>query len=285
MPFTFTRKFENFDFQKMSHEEIYKLIEPEIRSGEIYPALRDDRIDFYYNGECIYHYENNGFSFNPEYFSYFDKKYMMLNEHNDFINGNINFEKFHKDLKTAITKKFSSDKNDKKERSYLKSLYPYTYSQQDSTVKVLDIEVYIDGTKCDMVLWDTRTNSIQFVEAKLYDDGRLWGKKLDTVKQIQKYNNAIKYYKQDIIIQYRNYIDFMEQFGLKTGEIEILNPSVKLVMFDVKRARFDNNDNKGRKDTINSVYRKILKDDYLYLCFDTDSENITPDLIFDGHYE
>lgn len=105
------------------------------------------------------------------------------------------------------------------------------------------------------------------------------------MEQIQKYNNAIKKYQQDIIIQYRNYIDLMEPFGLETGEIEKINQSVKLAIFDVERARFDDNHNKGRKDTINSVYRKILKDDYLYLCFDTDSENITPDLIFDGHYE
>ena len=167
MPFTFTRKFENFDFQKMSHEEIYKLIEPEINSGEIYPALRDNRIDFYYNGGRIYSYKNNGFSYNPEYLRYFDNKYLMLNRQNDLLNGNINLEKFHKDLKAAITNKFRSDKKkfDKKERSYLNTLYPYTYSKHGSAVKVLDIEVYIERTKCDMVLYDSKAKTLQFVEA------------------------------------------------------------------------------------------------------------------------
>lgn len=281
----FTRQFKNFDFQKMAHEEIYKFIEPEINSGEIYPALRDNRIDFYYNGGCIYSYKNSGFSYNPEYFNHSDSKYLMLNRQNDFINGDFSLRNFHEDLKTAITYKFSHDK--KKERSYLNSLYPYTYSKQGSAVKVLDIEVYIDQTKCDMVFWDTRTKSIQFVEAKLYDDKRLWKKgqvELDTVEQIQKYNKVNEKHYKNIISQYQNYIVFMKQFGLEAGEIQILKESVKLVLFDVERARFDDDHNKGRKEAINSVYQEKLKDN-LYLCFDTESEYITPDLIFNGHYE
>lgn len=174
----FIRQFNNFDFQKMAQEEIYKFIEPEIQSGEIFPTLRDNRIDFYYNGGCIYQYKNKGFYCNPNYGKYLHGAVPSLTGESDyFIDSfsDINFGLLHSDLKKAIEKKFSSAEHNA-ERSYLKNIYAYTYSRQDSAVKVLDIEVYIDGTKCDMVLWDSESKTLQFVEAKLYDDSRLWKK-------------------------------------------------------------------------------------------------------------
>lgn len=288
----FIRKFNNFNFQKMAQEKIYQYIEPEIRSGKIFPALRPGRIDFYYNGGCIYRYRNKGFYCNPNYRKHFNgKSFSFMGEDEYYIDSNsdINFALLHSDLKKAIESKFP----DKAERSYLNHIYTYTYSREDSETKVIDIEVWINHTKCDMVLWDSKTKEVQFVEAKLYDDDRLWKKghvELDTLEQVQKYDNAIKENYSNIILQYQNYIAFMKQFGLKVDKIKGIkgiNPSaklVKLVIFDVNKARFNNHQNKTRKEKINSLYKEKL-DKNLYLCFDTPPKDITPDLVFNGHYD
>lgn len=285
----FIRQFNNFDFQKMAQEEIYKFIEPEIQSGEIFPALRDNRIDFYYNGGCIYQYKNKRFYCNPNYGKYLHGAVPSLTGESDyFIDSfsDINFGLLHSDLKKAIGKKFSNVERNA-ERSYLKNIYAYTYSRQGSAVKVIDIEVYIDGTKCDMVLWDSGTQTLQFVEAKLYDDSRLWEKgerELDTLEQVQKYEQTISTQQNDILLQYQTSIGIMKQFGLEIGQIRNINPSVKLAIFDVRRSRFNDGHNKGRKEKIDSFYKEKLKNN-LYLCFDRQPEDITPDLIFNGHYE
>lgn len=46
----FKREFNRFELNKFKGEKIYQFLEKDINNGEIFPALRDNRIDFYYEG-------------------------------------------------------------------------------------------------------------------------------------------------------------------------------------------------------------------------------------------
>jgi hypothetical protein len=203
---SFIREFDKKKCKQVKENKLWEKLFSDIKDGIVYPAIRKERLDFYYAGGVLFRFEGKSYKFNTEYFKYIKELDPDLNilpyagikgsyksvdtlereigKKNYFYN---NYDK----LKEGIELKFSSKKNSKsvecyldleddkenmdKERKFLAQLYSYTYRKQDETtpkVIVLDIEIRANledgenGKKCDMLLFNMESNELMFVEAK-----------------------------------------------------------------------------------------------------------------------
>lgn len=259
---------------------------PDIKAGDVFPAIRDEEVHFYYSGGCMFKYTGDDFKFNRSYFKpdfqtvttkenwkdykitsdIYEKDYASL----PFICKDIvgfDFCKEYENIKKVVKQKFYK-KNDEKsiaERKYLEKLYPFTFGSENSDVIVLDIEVRAnfitkitnaEYAKCDLVLYNTLESELQFIEAKLCSDKRVKSSGMlpEVIEQIEKYNSWFKE-KEDrdsILENYKNYISIInELFEIKLAEPNTLKDTIKLVLFEGN----DYYQNKHLHKLVNSTIR------------------------------
>ncbi|MDR3584804.1 MAG: hypothetical protein P4L59_05705 [Desulfosporosinus sp.] len=262
---TFNKEFKNFNLEIFKNQEIYRFLVSDINSGEVFPALRVDKIDFYYNGGCIFSYKVGGFSFNCDYLKYMGEEYTSLFR-NNHLNGKIvklesfykylkegvTIETFYKDLKKGVETRFSSSssENKKMERQFLSPLYKSTFrsgqKEKDSHTKVLDIEMRFNksnGRKCDLVLYNNLLQKLMLVEAKVVGNSELVSNTTPKViDQIKEYTSWLTY-EETIMVQYSNYIEFMNKaFNTNLNkEIKDICKNAKLIVFENEGKSLEDN--------------------------------------------
>ncbi|MCL2484548.1 MAG: hypothetical protein FWF00_00845 [Endomicrobia bacterium] len=184
---------------------IYAELEKEIRNGIVFPAVRKGELHFYYGGGCLYNWKGNKLKR--------DEKY---DKNPDYQPKNA------KDLKSypyKLAKEQNKIRFADEERQLLDRLTCHTFVKNRKTdVVVLDIEVCLNGKKngrkkCDMVLLNTKTDEIMFVEGKFYSNKEVFCKKgMPSVgKQVICYKEAINEQRPRIIEQYQRHIDIINE--------------------------------------------------------------------------
>ena len=209
-------------------------LKADCEKGEVFPAVRKGEIHFYYKGGCLYRFGGKKFSRDKEY----DKP-----EYSEGTEGRGDYEK----AKKQNENKFTSAKGEATERQILDGLNRHTFGpgQKTKTV-VLDIEVRLNGNtgrgkKCDMVLLNTSTNQIMFVEGKLFSDERVKGSKPKVIEQVDTYTQAIAEQKQNIVDQYNNHIKIINDiFGTAYNPNISLIDTAKLFVFETPDPLNDN---------------------------------------------
>ena len=96
----FERKLSEEIIAKLTQEQLYsKCLLPDIKDGNVFPAIRKDKITFYYKGGSLFSYDGDGFKTNIKFASVFKisgaKDEIYINEQdlsnvekiNDFIEG------------------------------------------------------------------------------------------------------------------------------------------------------------------------------------------------------
>ena len=126
------------------------------------------------------------------------------------------------------------------EASGVSNIYEnYSYLVKSEHV-VLDIEISFksnDQTKSqdriDILIFDTKSGKLKFVEAKHYSNSEIWSATVPTVLgQISRYENQIKAKKQNILMAYNNYLKDVELlFGIKLPPIIDIENKVTLIVF------------------------------------------------------
>lgn len=218
------------------NSRIFNLLTLDIKSGMVFPAIRKNQIYFYYEGGCLYKFANGCFSRNVAY-----EKYACSTE---------NLRPYDT-AKKQIETKFTNAKGNDKERRLLNDLYRHTYCQ-DYKCKtiVLDIEVNLNGNiargkKCDLVLYNTVTNDLMFVEGKIFSDKRVnvrHGSTPEVIRQVDTYSAAIKEQLQTIIKQYENYIAIINNlFGTNYQKPKKLVQPTKLLVYETPLNPTENN--------------------------------------------
>ena len=237
----FKKEFKGFDFNKFKEEEIYQLLKEDIKNGKIFPALRDNRIDFYYEGGRIFQYKSNRFSYNTDYFKYMGGKYTTINSENYMVdNNNFNLRSFYEDLKKGVRERFKNKNNEKTERQFLSKLYKYTYDSEESNTVVLDIEIRFNkgnGKKCDLMLYNNQLQKLMLVEAKVVGNKELVSDTTPKViDQVKEYSSWINEGVEIFTEQYSNYIEFMNSVFNKNFNTDVRDicKSAKLIVFEAK---------------------------------------------------
>ncbi|MCH5152220.1 MAG: hypothetical protein J1F65_06180 [Clostridiales bacterium] len=184
---------------------LFTLLKDDVTKGNVFPALRNNELHFYYKGGCLFKFVNGAF--------YRDSKYKGYSAG---VEGLTSYEK----SKKQNENKFTNKKGEITERQFLDKLYCHTYNPNlKSKTVVLDIEVNLKGNigwgkKCDLVLLNTETDEIMFVEGKVYSDDRVRsavGYIPRVIEQVNIYTQAIAEQRQTIIEQYAEYIRIVNE--------------------------------------------------------------------------
>ena len=226
----FIRAFGNTQIQKMTSDEnaeLFAKLKVDVLNGIVFPAVRKNELHFYYKGGCLYKFTGGSFK------------------------RDKNFEKFGAGLETLSPYEKAKIENERKfvhadgrimERQLLDKLYCHTFDLPYSNdVVVLDIEVDLNGDvgkgkKCDMVLLNTRTNELMFVEGKVFSDSRV---KVaisftpEVITQVNTYIAAIAEQRQNILEQYAQHIEIINYlFGTSYRPPKKLVEPAKLLVYD-----------------------------------------------------
>jgi hypothetical protein len=245
----FNRRFD--DMKIFKDDLLFKLLYSDIKQGIVFPAVRDNTMDFYYGGGVLFHFSGKTFK-RDRTFEKYDPAYMgdtglstnktPAGEHTygrDFIQS---YDSFKKQNQNRFK---SNNSNESQERQYLEKYYKETYSGSVfPPVCVLDIEVRIneDGSarKCDMALYNSIKNMIMFVEGKLFSNGEVTcksGSCPKVISQVKRYAELIAVSDmrvKEVEKQYQNYLSIVsELFGMQwTDEPPKLIKSAKLLIFE-----------------------------------------------------
>ncbi len=216
--------------------ELYGLIKNDILTGDVFPAIRKNEIYFYFEGGCLYKFSNGKFTRDSAFCKYGSPsenpcEYAAAKQQN--------------------ATKYTNAKGTDTERRLLNRLYSHTFTpNQRFRVVVLDIEINLNGTigkgkKCDLLLYNTLSRELMFVEGKVFSDNRvnrICGGTPQVIQQVQTYSAAIAEQKQTIIEQYGNYVRLINKiFGTAYALPEKLVQPAKLLVYNTPHLLTDNN--------------------------------------------
>lgn len=252
----FIRKLTQRVTEQLKKEKLFqaKLL-PDIREGAVFPAIRNNEIDFYHNGGKI-------FSFDGKFHTHI--KYASIYESNkDYISE--------EELsKTRPIKDFTEGYDRIKENcslysgveaSGISSLYSKcSYIKEIFNVMVLDIEVSFKSLKkdkkqdrIDLLLFNQEEKCLRFYEAKHFSNKEIWSREGTTpkvIKQVRKYERQIRQKQSEIIEQYINCINIVNRlFSLEIKKPKGIDSKVALLIFG-----FDRDQLRGR-------FKTLLKND------------------------
>jgi len=247
----FERSFDLEKIAKLSAEdtELFAKLKADTYKGEVFPAVRKNELHFYHGGGCLY--KLTGYRLAR------DEKNYGKEAHNKDTKGLPTYEK----AKKQNEEKFANPDDSPKERQLLDGLNKHTFDPNRQTkVVVLDIEVRLNGKvdgekKCDMVLLNTETNQIMFVEGKVFSDKRMkceLKKPPEVIEQVNKYTAAIEEQHENIIEQYGKHIRIINDiFRTKYKQPQILLNNAKLLVYGTPEK--PNANGRHAIDTINKA--------------------------------
>ncbi len=234
----FIRTFNETQIKKMiggANTELFAKLKADVLNGEVFPAMRKNELYFYYKGGCLYKFSGGSFKRNPNFAK--------------FSTDCVGFEPYER-AKKETENKFTSVCGNEKERQLLDKLYSCTFSSSyGGDVVVLDIEVNLNGAvgggkKCDMVLLNTRTDEIMFVEGKVFSDGRVNVKRPfipKVITQVNTYTASIAEQRQTIIEQYAYHIQILNRlFGTSYCPPKMLIEPAKLLVYGTPKCLAEN---------------------------------------------
>lgn len=226
-----------------NREELFnKFLLPDIKKCDVFPAIRDNELHFYYKGGRLFKYAKNRFISHIKY---------------AFVcpdcqkNGDINESALEKiERITKFTDGYERIKencakyNEDSESEYVARLfkkYSVINNNPKDDIVLLDIEAAFSNKESktqdrfDIVLLNTKTNVLKVVEAKLYENPELHPSSASNpkvIEQIQRYEKKIKEKKDEIINAYSKYIQIMNDlFGTNINSKITLDEKVGLLYF------------------------------------------------------
>lgn len=260
---TFHRNISSNLISKLQAEPLYKLLHIDIIKGDVFPAIRHNRIDFYFKGGKLFQYDTKGFKTHIKYAAVIEKG------NHDYLTEN---ELENCTLATDFSKSYERIKENCKNYSGLETLgvseiyHRHFYVSRDMGIVVLDIEVSLKSLnpnnnqdRIDMLLYNTVERKLKFVEAKHYSNSEIWSKtKAKVIYQIERYESQIRTKKTELISEYNKYIDIVNSLFLgNLPQVDDIEEKVTLLIFD-----FDDNQKGGRLKSLitdNLQYDNITK--------------------------
>ena len=211
-------------FTGESNAKLFEKLKDDVLKGEVFPAVRINELHFYYKGGCLFRFADGMFKRNKNY-PKFGVGYGHLPP----------YEK----AKKENEEKFKNSAGGESERQLLDRLCRHTFGPEKNTnVVVLDIEVNLSGQavrKCDLVLLNTQTDEIMFVEGKVFSDSRVnvaVSFTPEVIEQVNTYTAAIAAQRQTILEQYARDIEIINKlFNTSFRPPERLIEPAKLLVY------------------------------------------------------
>ena len=220
-------------------------------------AIRDDKVGIYHKGGLLFCFDKKGFKTHIKYAAALDpnrKKYLTEDELTN-LRMTPNFERNYDRIKENCSK-YSGV-----EASGVSAIYERSPYFSNIDIVVLDIEVSFESfseesnqDRIDLLLFNTKTKELKFVEAKHYSNKDIWSTKTPKViQQITRYENQINQRYSHILSEYEEYIKTLfEIFGINLPYPTKIDPKVTLLIFG-----YDSDQSKGR-------LKKLIRDNPEY---------------------
>jgi len=235
-------------------EPLYKNhLKGDIQSGEVFPAFRRNRIDFYYKGGKLFQYDGK-FATHIKFASVIipskPKDYVTETDLSSTIVPLSNFSEGYSRIKENC-KLYSGD-----EDIGISDIYHSFTATKKSKIIVLDIEIAFSSkdedkrtNRIDMLLFNTESRVIRFYEAKDFYNKELWsaeGKAPQVISQIKRYEEQISKDRDFILQEYTGYTNLLNELcGTDLKPPVSLDEHVCLLIFG-----FDANQKYGRLDKL-----------------------------------
>jgi hypothetical protein len=247
----FKRNFSINQINKLQAKPFYRVLQPEIISQLIFPAIRNNYIDFYFKGGRLFKYDDKGFQTHIKYAAVIekDKNDYLTEEQLEGYKFATDFSKNYKRIKENCANYAGI------EACGVSEIYHrHSYVGRDKGIVVLDIEVSLKSLdpdnkqdRIDILLFNADEKKLKFVEAKHYSNSEIWSKKeARVISQIKRYETQIKSKKSEIIAEYNKYIDIANSmFSGKLPYVDDIAEKLTLLIFG-----FDNDQKRGRMKTL-----------------------------------
>ena len=270
---SFIRKFSQTAIETLKQEALFTHhLYPDITVGKpregqkehsfVFPAVRDERIDFYWGGGKIFSYsQSSGFETHYKYAS------VLLGNTGDYIseaslrNGKVRLIENFGDGYERI--KENCERYSGLEALGVSSLYErFSCARSEaSSVVILDIEASFakderrGKDRIDIVSLDMENGTVRFVEAKHYSNNaslRTASGNPAVVGQMERYAEQIQKNSHEILEAYQKHVYVINAlFAVKIPEPSSIDPSPILVIFG-----FDNEQRAYLKDKIENPLKK-----------------------------
>ena len=243
-------------FTNESNAKLFERLRADVLKGEVFPAVRINELHFYYKGGCLFKFAEGSFKRNKNYGKYGTE-----------YEGLPPYER----AKKENEEKYKNTSGAEAERRLLDKLYCHTFGlEKRSGVVVLDIEVNLGGQsvrKCDLVLLNTLTDELMFVEGKVFSDSRVNVAipfTPEVISQVNTYTLAIESQRQNILEQYARHIEIVnELFGTSFRSPKKLIEPAKLLVY-----RTPQNLTKNGEYTIDKINGELGTDNVLWVMGD-----------------
>ena len=240
-----------------------KKLRDDCKKGDIFLAIRKDRISFYHKGGRLFEFDGKSFKTHVKYT-------LVIDAENEDAQKNYVYED--QLGKIPLIRNFVDGYDGVKKNCELYSgieargvshLYQDSPCSRQGSIFALDIEVVLGDDKSqqdriDILLYNNDDQTLRFVEAKHFSNKELWSTaKPPVVGQIKRYEEQIKVHEKDILDEYARYIDNLNQiFVTPLKHPAHVDPKVSLLIFG-----FDDDQKRGDRfnDLIldNSEYNGI----------------------------
>lgn len=249
---TFVRRLDQAILEKLQREPLFKELEKDIKNGKVFPAIRDNRVDFYHGGGKLFSYASTGFLTHIKYASVISspKSYVRQGELPSLSpiasfadEGVYSRIKENCALYSGVEAQGVAD---------ILRLFGKHVDGKTLSIIPLDIEICFDASsqdsdepfesdpprrkqdRIDILFYDIENQSLRFCEAKHYSNGELWSKASTPPRvagQLSRYNKQIAKCEEHILAQYRNYISLMNQLlGISMPEPLSIDPVVPVFL-------------------------------------------------------
>lgn len=239
-----TQTIQSLTASRVFREQLY----PDILAGTVFFAIRGGYVDFYYRGGRLFHFKKE-FSTHKKYASVIQSPSDYISE-SDF-DRNLRLIRDFTEGYVQIKENCSLYAGE--EAKGISTVYhANSFVKQDQDIVVLDIEVSFRATeenrtqdRIDLLLFNKKSRQLRFYETKHFSNGQLWsaaGTRPKVVSQIRRYETQISREKHQIVNQYRNYVNHVnELFGCDLPAPEAIDEHAPLLVFG-----FDRDQLKGR---------------------------------------
>lgn len=269
----FERKFDDKDIEALKSKELFtRFICPDCvenrTSKQVFPAVRKGRLDFYHAGGKVFTFKRTeGFTTHQKYASVLacPEKQPYVSE--DYIRDVSPIKSFIDPVKGApndyVYKRIKENcaaysRDEARCVSYLYSLYSAAKAEPKSLIVVLDIEVSferpdeelpsterqrIGQDRIDLLLMDTDSGKLRFIEAKLFTNKEIRSESTPPVlEQLERYRKQMQKNCATILAQYGNHVDALNRiFGRSLPKPTVLDPKPSIFIFG-----FDDDQKRGR---------------------------------------
>jgi hypothetical protein len=235
-------------------------IEKDCKSQNVFFAIRNNQIDFYYKGGRLFNFDKFGFKTHLKYAS------VIKSNGKDYLTEKelVNY-KLASDFDTNYLriKENCSNYSGVESKGVSEIYHKHSYLS-NSNVVVLDIEVSFQSIdeldkhdRIDILLYNKSKRTLQFVEAKHFSNKEIWSENTPkVVSQVHRYELQIKHREQDILSECIEYVKVLNViFGLTLPEPIDIENKVTLLIFG-----FDNDQKNGRLKKLiltNPIYKGI----------------------------